>query len=297
MKERTEWHDERERLIAGCMALEGFEYYPVEYQRLEGLDEVLSFDRDYLGIPLLPSTRAEVERWGYGEEAPLEFVTREGLTAGASAAQDENQRYVETLSAAAQAAYLTAYIGTADLAAALAEPGGCVAEADAGLPDEPVPEGPSERFRAQYGELAEEMARFGTSGVLEDARVAALASQWDKCMVGLGVDVSGETAPGVTMVTVPYANPNSARYLAMRTGSDGAVGAGGGGFFEDSLPVDQRSLVGSQAEARIALADFDCRAQTDYEARLLAVQLELEQEFVDENRAQLEEMVIAARGE
>jgi hypothetical protein len=60
--------------------------------------------------------------------------------------------------------------------------------------------------------------------------------------------------------------------------------------------LDQRSLVGSPAEAEIALADFDCRAETDYEARFAAIQLELEQEFVDQNRPRLELMVAAASG-
>jgi hypothetical protein len=59
------------------------------------------------------------------------------------------------------------------------------------------------------------------------------------------------------------------------------------------MPLEQRSLVGSAAEAVIALADYDCRVETDYEARFLDVQLDLERQLVEANRDQLNKLMAA----
>jgi hypothetical protein len=116
-------------------------------------------------------------------------------------------------------------------------------------------------------------------------------------MTEAGIDLSGEAAePGTG--GIPYPNPMSALTLAMRTAPDGTVGPGSGGVFWDTdAPANQRSLVGSPAEAKIAVADYDCRVETDFEMRFLGVHLELEQIFVDQHRAQLDKMKAAALGQ
>lgn len=53
------------------------------------------------------------------------------------------------------------------------------------------------------------------------------------------------------------------------------------------------TLVGSQEERAIALADFDCRAAVDYEARLTEELIHLEERFVADNEESLSEFLAA----
>jgi hypothetical protein len=80
--------------------------------------------------------------------------------------------------------------------------------------------------------------------------------------------------------------------MAKRTKTDGTLGSAwqradpavGG------LPLDEQYLLGTEGEIKIALADFDCRVNTNYEARLLEVYLALEAEFVAQHRSELEQL-------
>ena len=61
------------------------------------------------------------------------------------------------------------------------------------------------------------------------------------------------------------------------------------------LRDDQIALVGAQIEIDVAVADFKCREKTTYVDRYLEILVDLEQQYVDEHKAELEEVV--ARGE
>jgi hypothetical protein len=294
MADRVEWYAQVEDYIAQCMKEEGFEYFPAEYWAADLPESRLSFDRDFMSIPLLPANRADVVQWGYGVAPPLEFVTGSDILANQP--DDPNEAYFDGLSASGQRDYLKAYDGYYPEDAPLGSPdltSGCGGMAFTAFP-EPGVEDAAQRFNSQYGTLALTMGTLATSGVFDDRRIGALAASWESCMRAIGVDVSSETVDGMSG-DVAYPNPNSAWYMAMRTGPDGSVGTGGGGVFDEALPLEQRSLIGSEAEARIALADFDCRIETEYETRFKEIQLDLEQQFVDQNRDQLEEMVAAAK--
>ncbi|MDR1394239.1 MAG: hypothetical protein LBJ62_09810 [Bifidobacteriaceae bacterium] len=50
------------------------------------------------------------------------------------------------------------------------------------------------------------------------------------------------------------------------------------------------------AQVEVALIDYDSRQATNYLDRLLAIQRDVEQNFLDENRDQLDKMAAAAHG-
>ncbi|MDR1236659.1 MAG: hypothetical protein LBK28_00290 [Propionibacteriaceae bacterium] len=77
--------------------------------------------------------------------------------------------------------------------------------------------------------------------------------------------------------------------MAISTGANGET-ADRSRSLEDSLPRDQQTFTGSEPERAIALKDFDCRAQTDYWNRLVAIHRDLERQFVDQNRSALDQM-------
>ncbi|MDR1442367.1 MAG: hypothetical protein LBJ02_08290 [Bifidobacteriaceae bacterium] len=299
VERKEQWWDSVEASVSECMAREGFEYFPTEYLQLQLPDDALSFDVDWMPIPALPGKRDEVEQWGYGSHSRLTSFTPADLQSQLADAPSSraNSDYFASLSPDAQTKYTEAYQGSeealydrqgVDLYA------GCSGQAFRAFP-EPGSEEPQYQFDAEFGELVHFIASL-SSIIFEDKRISGLASEWNDCMRKAGVDVSGEIVADVVGGDGLYANPRSAWYLAMRTGEDGNVGPGGEGFFEDSLPLDQRSLTGSGPEVRIALADFDCRVETDYVARFKEIQLGIERQFVDENRARLDQMVAAAQG-
>ncbi|MDR0365611.1 MAG: hypothetical protein LBH68_02095 [Bifidobacteriaceae bacterium] len=293
----AEEHQRRESLIAECMAAEGFEYFVTEYRTLTTPDQMLSFNEDSIAVPLLPAARADVESFGYGTSDPIDPYTGDDLWSQRDTWGTLNDDYFASLGPGAQRAYNKAYWGTEEPDPEAPDTdAGCGADAYRAVPrTESI--SPQDVFNAEFGDLALSVALFADHTVFEDQRVVELSAKWAQCMTKAGIDLSGEVAaPGTGGISYP--NPMSALTLAMRTAPDGTVGPGSGGIFWDTdAPANQRSLVGSPAEAKIAVADYDCRAETDFEMRFLAVHLELEQIFVDQNRAQLDKMKAAALGQ
>jgi hypothetical protein len=107
-------------------------------------------------------------------------------------------------------------------------------------------------------------------------------------MVDAGVDVQGWWVASGRDERSDDAGPKGAFALAVATGADGV--AADPGTPVERRDRDQESLVGSAPEIAIAVADFDCRAATDYVARLSAVQTERELEFVADHRAELDRL-------
>jgi hypothetical protein len=111
-----------------------------------------------------------------------------------------------------------------------------------------------------------------------------VTAAYGECMLAAGYNLTSSPF-------YPEATPIAAYAMALRTKADGALGSSWTDYtFEEETPDDERSLLGSQAEIDIAVADFDCREQTDYEAIYLVEYLKWEEEFVAEHFDQLEEM-------
>jgi hypothetical protein len=297
-----------ENEVAACMAEAGFTYYPqvragtqadpswAAAAELEGL-----WDR--LQVPQLGETREDVARHGYGrwqEAAPgVILLTPENEAEVAERlAQDPQLQYLESLSAAALDAYYKTLEGMESNGAGTWSSGAemwfrgegdsCRAQAYRKVPDlETDHPMMSDVYEDLLGGLWEVSWQ-----VDNDPRTLALDREWAACMAGRGHDVAEEHGTGDGGGEYVTSGPIQAFYLAVMTGSDGRV-ADRDLHLDWTLPEDQRSMIQSQPEIDIALADFDCREQTDYMARLVELQRELETAFVADNRPALDEMLAA----
>jgi hypothetical protein len=128
---------------------------------------------------------------------------------------------------------------------------------------------------------------FMTRSVDADARTVELNREWRSCMAEQGHAMEsfrGDSEEGGLLD-----GPEGAFLMATRTSPDGSVASLS--TDEAKLSVNQESLVGSQAEIDIAVADFDCRADTDYLARLTEIQRSMEQDFVNKRKKALDQLV------
>jgi hypothetical protein len=236
-------------------------------------------------LPWLPPDREDVAGRGYGKQNPTKNVISDQDT------NPVNYSYRESLTPAQQEAYDFALAGEQDPYAER-DPNkpSCYELAQSALPwtgQAPEPK-PYQQFSAQFSEPAAAMESLHAFTVFDDPEVRTLDMEYDICMGNSGFDLGsgGEYAPGEV-------NPWTAFTMAQHTKADGSLGESwvkGDGLTHDSWPMDEQSMLGTAGEIRIALADYDCRAQTDYVDRFKAAYLRLEAQFVDEHKSQLEDM-------
>jgi hypothetical protein len=240
---------------------------------------------DTLPMPLLDDDRGQVVAQGYGVTKPPENFVLDTV--------DPNQKYEDSLSAVERSQYSIVFRGV-DIYAAnfdpyAAEVGGCIGEANAANPD-PTEKWASKDVRNVFADQTTDLRLFFTTRTVnQDARTIKLNREWRSCMVEQDqlleiFRVNAKVGEGGFLD-----GPEGAFLLASMTSPDGSVAsldADG-----EQLPVNQKALVGSQAEIGIALADFDCRTATSYLARLTEIQRSLEQDFVDARKNALDQMV------
>ncbi|MEA5052608.1 MAG: hypothetical protein VB093_04070 [Propionicimonas sp.] len=274
---RINW-ESREAAVAGCMKDRGFLYDPRPWTTGSSAPDVE--DRDYLAVPRLPASRAEVQASGYGvEPRPADRPEQ----------TDENQAYIDSLTKSELSAYLIAMYGV-DTTAQDHDPynqpeelGGCLGDAERTYPD-PAGAHADRDVLVRFGDLVTHVTMQTRHGrVFEQQEIISLNREWRQCMAkaGFAIDDLPEGRP--------WDGPIQAYVRAQMTSPSGDVAEAGEG--DTSVPDDQTRLVGSDPERQIALRDFDCREKTDYLSRFMQVQRELEQAFVDANRKELDKMV------
>lgn len=255
-----------EEQMAACMGDLGFEYTPVDYSTnpaasLGTVDDEIPWD-----------TLEFAEQWGYG------IATGPGMDAMEDAEEqgwvDPNTALVEAMSATEQQAYYEALYGrlaTEDLAS------GTDVEAEIsweemGCSGKAQHEVFGDAFSAQdpYADLMDEMQRVEES-IATDDRVVATVAAWASCMAGAGhADVS-EIGDGEELI-----NAKVEPVLA----ADEAWEA-----------VEVKLADIAEEEIDLAVDDYTCRDESGYTDAYNEVDLELQQEFYDANKAELEEMV------
>ena len=209
-----------------------------------------------------PDDREWVAQYGYGlTEAPGDGAPPTG--------GDPVAEHLETLSPAERAAYEEALWGRT--LSGGAEPStweldGCAGDAQREIEQSSV----FGLWEAEeVASLLEAIAAFEDT-LRSEPRIREIESAWAACMGDAGF-------PGLE------AQADAQQQVAAeleRLRSEGAAAA----------PL--REL--GDREVRIALADLDCRAQTEHTARLRSVRFELEQHFVDEHRALIDAAVAVA---
>ncbi|MDR2372671.1 MAG: hypothetical protein LBD77_00920 [Bifidobacteriaceae bacterium] len=273
----------------------GFEYHPVELPVSESVQIPSGTE---VAVPWLAGSRELVEEHGYGLSEPADFLP--GMM---SDAERKNLEYVESLSPEGQGEYSRAMTGGEDAYSAAAGDGGCVVQADllygalesaAEWDDswyvEPV-QGMVAALETLTGSTVAQVD-FETmtaipAQVERDQRLKELDAEWASCMRRSGLSRGAE----LWSASEPL-GPVAAFGLAISTGADGSVLPQSDKIYQaGEIPADQQSLIGSQYEVEIAVADFDCRAETDYLVRYTKIQFDLETDYVAAHREELEKLV------
>lgn len=264
----AEQQREQEELVAQCMQEEGFEYTPAT-------DTGMFFSSGE-DMEWKPDDREWVSQYGYGavespfsEEPPPEeeFV-------------DPNADYVASLSESEQAAFYEALHGPMPTEEEMAEGGefeydwtqaGCQGAAQQEVAGEDPSQ--SEEFKPLFdaiNELYTDMESW--------PGMAELDAEWATCMEDAGQ--GGHANPMEAQNSI-YDELNKI-YENMGMSEDPtATGE------PDQAKMDEIA----EREVTLALADLDCREETDYRDRHLEITSEVEQQFIDDHKAELDAMI------
>ncbi|MQA33131.1 hypothetical protein [Modestobacter roseus] len=267
----TEQQAEREELVAQCMQEQGFEYTP---------DTQSSSFSSGDGTEWEPDDREWVSQYGYGavnspfSEEPVqpeeEYV-------------DPNGDYVMSLSESEQAAFYEALYGPQPTEEEIGEDGsyeydwqtaGCQGAAQHEVEGEDVSQ--SDEFKPLFDAMNEFY-----EGMSSWPGMTELEAEWAACMDAAG---HGGFATQYEAQDSIYEDLN-AIYEEMVPTEDGEVSGEPDEAARDAL---------AEREVELALADLDCREETDYRDRAAEVNREAEQQFVDDHESELEAMKAAA---
>jgi len=275
----------QEQLIADCMHTQGFEYIQRDYN--QAVDAKV---KNTEAFDLPPDQYAE--RWGYGISTidPSQFK--------AEVPDDPNSAIVEALSPEARTAYDIAMYGV-DLSrqggiVSLGQGGAAVARPMGSSLDSPVPDGCQTRaLREVYGEdfegrekpasaefdaLNEEMGALWDR-VVNDPRVVAAKGGWADCMADAGHPEATDPDNAAQLVIDRFSalyGVDPSHFKEVRGGKSPAL-----------QQPDPAALAEVQSyERALAVADRHCKAA--YDDAVFSVQTEVENRFIDENRAELE---------
>lgn len=277
-----DWYNNIQNSISACMAAQGFRYVPNPHdvsQTSTGLSSPLLS----LPVPFLPSERDMVAHVGYGV-----MGTPDEQAAAAGEVEDPNVTYRETLSPAEQDAYDKALYG--DPSDPIGTSGAsCSGQAQAQYPEPNQPD-KVQAFQTEFDDLmfsalASVSADARAGGLNQDPRAVQLDGQWESCMNSKGYvfeKVGSESGPMLAMD------------LAMRTRPDGTVGPAHYGVPASEIPPEEISLLGTEPEREVALADFDCRVATNYMAQLTSIRVSRDEDFIQQHQADFDKLEAAA---
>lgn len=255
----------REELIAECMQEEGFEYRPNTQNG--------SFSSD--GSEYKPDDREWVSQWGYGA---VNYPGQEEMSDPENEYVDPNAEYLETLSESEQTAFYEALSGPPMSEEDMSEDGsyeydwktaGCSGWAEHELSgDDPSQ---SEEFKPLFEAMSALYDEASSS-----PEMAKLEAEWATCMDAAGF-------PGFSK----QSDAQNSIYEALNA------------FWEDPATAEtgpdeaaMKELEGQEIET--ALADLDCREETDYREQSKAAQWELEEQFIADHKAELDALKAAA---
>jgi hypothetical protein len=279
--------EQREAVVAACMKRQGFEYTPVPY-RVITTETVIDWWQqiDAIVVPTLPAGRSDVERFGYGVQAPLSMSP----IAPPSDEETANTAYSEGLGSAGQAAYDLALTGhRADDPATYEEVGGCQGEAWASFP-EPNASSGTQAVLDSYGDFIQSFRWLIIDGVTLDPQMVAVNRAWADCMTTVGIDHLAD-------VGEEQISPYAALMVALRTGPAGDYWNVGEHRTGEEEPAEYRSISMSAPEIEIALADFDCRAEVAYERTANSIALDLQRSFMNEHGGEANALMAALEAE
>ncbi|MGY1650625.1 hypothetical protein [Geodermatophilus sp. SYSU D01119] len=266
----AEEQEQVEELVARCMQEQGFEYTP----NTQSATFVSSEDVEWE-----PDDRDWVSQYGYGavnspyNEQPVpeeEYV-------------DPNADYVASLSESEQTAFYEALSGPVPDEEDLAEDGsyeydwttaGCQGAAQHEVAGEDPSQ--SEEFASLFAAIDELYTSTATWPGMAD-----LDREWAECMDAAGHGGHVTQADAQNSVH----DELNAIYEDVAVSEDGT----------STGEPDQAALDAlAEREVELALADLGCREETDYRDRSTEITHEVEEQFIEDHRAELDALVAAA---
>ncbi|GAA4198462.1 hypothetical protein GCM10022219_27920 [Microbacterium oryzae] len=281
-----------EELTAECMQAEGFEYIP----NVQNGTTIFSEDDDVWD----PESREWVEQYGYGifndpygndpQPESEEYV-------------DPNQEYVESLSESEQSAYSETLYGAQPSEDEMNDPEfdwdafyetadlGCSGEAS----DEVSGMDTWEELNTQFEPLLTKMDELYLK-VQEAPELVELDAAWSACMAEAGFpSYSTQADPSTELGEKQSAfwDEQNAAYeeIDWETVTEEEIAALDAQNDPSTKP-EWKEL--AEQEIEVALADLECREETDYRDETMRVQFALEEQFIADNEADLEAYRAAA---
>jgi hypothetical protein len=270
----------------------GFDYYPVPYAgSMTQVVHPYLARSSYLVVPVLDSNREQVEKWGYGFDSESDEGVFAGQAPEVAEAEAKNEAYVQSLGTSAQHEYWYSLYGP-DFGSEEnrgKDVKGCAGKAISQVPyNEETP--PSTGFQDQYRDLFTQITDVTRWDVGMDLRAVKLDGEWEQCATAKGLNFStmvfkdplrGEPVSDASFLNRP--SPGIAIDMARSLDANGELVKDGSGL-----------LQGLPTQIEVALIDFDCRTETDYMSRVMEIQRDVEQAFLDQNREKLDELMVAA---
>ena len=276
-KKYAESDRQREELVAQCMTEEGFEYTP----NVQNVSFSMGSADEWN-----PDSREWVSQYGYGM---INYPGQEDMESGSETEYvDVNADYVASLPESEQTAFYEALNGPfldADEMPADGEmmewdwtTAGCYGWAsheidgdDAGTAEEHQP------LMDSMNTLYEDM--------MSSPELTEADAEWSTCMAdaghpGFSVQLDAQNSISDKMNSIYEST--SAAYEDGSTGTSATAAPGSSGMDETAL-----AELGEE-EIELALADLDCREKTNYRDAMESVQFDLEQQFIDDHKAELE---------
>lgn len=253
---------QREELVAQCMQDEGFEYIPAP--------STMTFSS---GTEWKPEDREFVAQWGYGA---VKYPDADEQPDPEQMTPDPNADYVTALSESEQAAYYKALYGPSPSEEEMSEDGsyeynwetaGCNGWADHEINgDDPLQSD-------EFADLMDAVTKFYENAASLPA-IADLDREWAACMDAAGY-------PG----------------FAAQADAQNSIFDELNGMYENMTEAgpDQATMDDiHKREVDLALADLDCRKETDYRAKYQKAQFDAEEQFIADHKTELEAMKAAA---
>lgn len=274
--------------VADCMKKEGFEYTPMDPSQFAGAGP---FSDD---IPF--DSKEWAEKYGFGMSTTIGENGPFGREEPGNAPQDPNAKYVESLSEGEREAYQKALFGeqpefdpteTESSGPINFQPSGCEGNARK----------TADKGQAFYTEFGEEMNDLYQS-IESDPQIVAASKTWATCMKKAGYEYETPQA------MYEDANTKVQEFYGGPDGPAVTIAAGGASATPASAPddeapsggpparpeIDQKKLAEVQAwEKKVAVANWECSKDLNDVRR--EVQAKREQDFIDKNRAKIDELL------
>ncbi|MBD8063714.1 hypothetical protein [Oceanitalea stevensii] len=290
-REEAERMRQVEETVASCMADEGFEYTPVEYDMGT---TIVTEDEDW-------NTEEWAQQYGYGVTTDPWSAQEEEVAEPEEEWVDPNDEYVNGMSASEQEAYFEALYGPQTfeeeewvedeeiLEEYDWEEAGCQ-----GLATHEVYEEGDPWSDPAFTELFEAMDQLYQDGE-KDPRMREVNDEWAACMADAGI--TGMTTP--MAATEQFYEEYDALYQKADAEIDWenldweALDAAGGGDPVAEVMEEMGLAELREREIAAAVADFRCQEELDVEARSLEIQFELEKKFIETYQADIDAVVAA----